>query len=733
MTSERSRPPADPAESLTEQAGQSALAEAVQLGLDIQGVQRQLSSLTELLRALRSRQGSFEAGAVGEQRVVRVLVDMVDTGWTVLPDRRWPGTRKANIDILLVGPGGVFVIDVKNWRRPRIEHGRLWRDQQPADDAVAKVLDQADAVRDVLVEVGLAPAEIVPLLVLTGRRTTRARLGTLQVVSESDLCMDLLRRGVRLTSHQVELVVAALDAACPPAATTVAAPEVVPRPRRAADDALTSGSTPTLEQVWAGLVEAAAAEPIEAWMTWLHPSQSRLVTRSWSGPARIRGAAGTGKTVVALHRARHLAEQGRRVVFCSYVRTLGPVFAGLFSRLAPELTGRVDFVSVHQIAIRLLYEAGLRVTIDRKGLDDCWHRAWATCHRDGLLDALAHPPRYWREEIDSVIKGRGVTDPATYATLQRVGRRTPLQPVHRQAVWRLYEEYERRRTERGLDDWADVLARALDAVHRGLIEPRWDAVIVDEVQDLTCRALRLLHALVGDRPDGLLMVGDGQQAVYPGGFTLAEAGISVAGRSVVLNRNYRNGSDILRQALEVLGDDTADNIDPDSDDLGGSVVPTRVGGRVVRAQATDPGAQQQALAAHLRDLLSHGARYGDIALLVASNAAARQWQRILERADVPTIALIAYDGRRVDAVKVGTFERGKGLDFAHVLVPDHDRTPGPRTPHESADAYAERARHERRRQYVAITRARDSLWLGTSGSEEAGRDPGRLVERVHDK
>jgi len=92
----------------------------------------------------------FRAGAAGEQHVVQVLLDMIDTRWTLLPDRRWPGTRRANIDVLLAGPGGIFVIDVKRWKDVRIETGALWRGDDRADDAVDNLAAQASVVQDVL-------------------------------------------------------------------------------------------------------------------------------------------------------------------------------------------------------------------------------------------------------------------------------------------------------------------------------------------------------------------------------------------------------------------------------------------------------------------------------------------------------------------------------------------------------------------------------------------------------
>jgi superfamily I DNA/RNA helicase len=258
------------------------------------------------------------------------------------------------------------------------------------------------------------------------------------------------------------------------------------------------------------------------------------------------------------------------------------------------------------------------------------------------------------------------------------------------------------------------MLHALHLLESGTVTSPWNAVIVDEVQDLSCTGLRLLHQLVGDTADGLLMVGDGQQAIYPGGFTLTEAGVRVIGRSTVLDQNYRNGAKILQHALAAVGADPFDDLDTAPVDGDRTVRAARAGGVVIRAEASDATSQRHALLSHLQDLRAQRARYGDVAVLVASNQAARRWRDALRAASIPVMLLTNYDGTREDAVKVGTFERSKALEFAHVLIPDSDTVPGPRRPRESAQAYAERCEHERRRLFVGHTRARDSLWLGTT-------------------
>jgi hypothetical protein len=716
----------------------SALGQAFLVGLEIDGVERQLQHLTDLLKQLRRSQRAWHAGARGEQDVVRVLVGMDDAGWHVLPDRRWPGTRRANIDVLVVGPGGVFVVDVKNWRDVTVERGRLWHGDAEADDDLRKLLDQTAAVEQVLVEAGLPPTEVVALLVLAGRRNARAQLDRVTLTGEKDLTLDLLRRGARLAPELVERVLDCLDRGCPPMPRTATSAAPIRRTARSAeprhartarreplagdqqprDERRHHGERPeqdallSREELWRELVDAAAREPIESWMTWLHPTQARLISRRTSGPARIRGAAGTGKTVVALHRAKYLAARGDRVLFTSLVRTLVPINRALLARMAPEHVGHIEFVTVHALAARCLRERGLGGRHRQASADTCFWRAWATVGRGSVLAELGVVPEYWRDEISTVIKGRGLTSFDQYAELARVGRSTPLQAAHRRAVWELYEGYERLRLEREILDRDDVLLLARDLV-RQQSDTGLDAVIVDEVQDLTCVGLQFLHAFVGDKPDGLLIVGDGQQSVYPGGFTLSEAGVSVVGRSTVLPSNYRNREAILRYAQRVVADDTFDDLDALPEGGGRAVRAERPGGDIHEVRVPDPAAQESALCAHLTDThASRNVRYGDTAVLVPTNAEADRWQRVLARNHIPTISLRDYDGTTHEAVKVGTYHRAKGIDFAHVCIPDRNHFPRRRQAYESADAHRERTHLERRQLYVALTRARDSLWIG---------------------
>lgn len=671
-----------------------------------------------LLAAEHERLQGFQAAGRTERRIAGLLEPMHVWGWRLLPDRRWPGTRHANVDMVHVGPGGALMIDVKSWAEPRIEGGTLFRGDVDATDDIDKLLRVTDLAEQAVAGLGLVPLEVTPVIVLAGRRRLATRLGRVHVVGEPDLLSWVMRRGQRLTDEQVTLVAGTLATTFPaheepgPVVVGIARPEpVIPR---VVPPPVESGTLFDPADLELAILEAALAEPIESWMTFLHPDQARLVKRSWNGPARVRGPAGTGKTVVGLHRAAYLAAtRPGRILYTSYVRTLPKVLAQLFARLAPTSTHRVEFSGIHAWACALLRERRVPFTLDRARAASMFNRAWARQRRGSPLAALDVSVDYWRDEIDWVIKGRGLTDFDQYADLVRVGRRTPLQPEHRAAVWDLYTEYDGLMRAAGLHDFNDVLLMALAEVLREPPQPAYTAVVVDEVQDLTCVGVRLLHALVGDRPDGLLLIGDGQQAVYPGGFTLVEAGIAVTGRGTVLRTNYRNAAEILDAAAEVVADDAFDDLDGSPVDGHRDVEVARRGGQTIVVEAADVTSHDIALVTRLRQSVDElGVRYGDMAVLAPSNALATRYAVLLASYGIPAVTLDSYDGTTSTAVKVGTFQRAKGLEFAYVFLPQLRHARREQQAGESDSAYREGLELERRQLYVGMTRARDGLWLG---------------------
>ena len=636
------------------------------------------------------------------------LEGLASRGWHVLADRRWPGTRSGNVDLVAAGPGGVLVVDVKAWAEPRIEDGRLYRGDEDCTGEVESLLALTATIEESVAAVGLPAVQVVPVIVLAGRHRVAHRLGRVQVLGETDVVEYALRRGARLTDAQVADVAAVLerdlppyDTAVPPASPVVAQPVL---PREPAQELLFD----TDALVEADLAAALAA-PLDVWMTWLHPDQARLVRRVWNGPARVVGPAGTGKTVVGLHRAAYLAAtRPGRLLFVTYVKTLPQVLEGYYERLAPDSVERVEFTGLHAWALRLLRDRGVHCELDGRGADSAFDLAWQRVGETGPLARLAVGPRYWRDEIAWVIKGRGLTEYTSYSGLERVGRRTALRSDHRAAMWDLYETYERLLREAGIHDFNDVLAMALDEVRRAPLDPPYAAVLVDEVQDLTCVGVRLLHAVAGDRPDALLLIGDGTQAVYPGGFTLAEAGVGVVGRSVLLRTNYRNPREIVAAAARVGAAPAFD--DPDGT---ATALVQRTGGTVRTVTEPTEQAHDARLLHALRAALCRpGVAPGEVAILVRSRVDVRTYLTLLAGAGIAAADLLTFTGREDGTVRVGTIKRAKGLEFKYVFLPRLTDGDPPREAGENDAAYRERCELARRETHVGMTRARDGLWLG---------------------
>ncbi|MFI9270970.1 UvrD-helicase domain-containing protein [Kitasatospora sp. NPDC052896] len=666
-----------------------------------------------------------------ESHLAAQLLLLAQRGWRLLMDRGWPVGRARDAGVLLIGPGGVFVVGLAGGDGADLTGaGGSSGGDSATDGRVAALLAAVRGVERGVESLGLSPVAVQPVLAVAGERVGGS-VGRVRLLGGRELAAALAAERRRVVQPMVRAIADHLLGVLPGyESVVVAAPAARPT------DAPITGPDGLFDVTALRDAELAAAlrAPVERWMTFLHPDQVALVRRNWSGPARISGPAGTGKTVVGLHRAAYLARRTTgRILYVTYANNLPRVQGTFLRAMAPATSDRVEFHSVHAWAQEFLHERGVPVRLNGDKAEDAFSRAWLSTGRATCLSEIDPAPRYWHEEIDHVIKGRGLTSFEKYATLNRRGRLATLRRSHREAVWALYQEYQRLLAEREIHDFNDVLALALAEAAREADRPRYAAVIADEVQDLTLVGVRLLHALVGDAANGLLLIGDGQQAVYPGGFRLGDAGVDVRGdRGQVLRVNYRNAREILEAALSVVADDAFDDLDGTRTLGTRDVELTYHDGRVIRVGTATLAEHDQAL---LDSLHRHAdavagepsaggepgstAVWGDMAVLCPTRRGIAHYQRLLTRAGIPVCLLDHYDGHPVDAVKIGSYRRAKGLEFKHVWLPEHDSslksagTAG-RTGAGGTDDEVgrERAALARSQLFVAMTRARDTLWLG---------------------
>lgn len=676
------------------------------------------SALDEAQRLLRhakvveERASNYLVAAESERTLAQYLRELKQFGWRILEDREWPGSSRANIDFLAVGPPGVVVIDAKQWAEITVVDGTLYRGDADVSDEIDRQDNLLDRLGDALADHGLVPSALLAVFAFTNHSMKAQPLGPVTLIGATELIRWLLAQPPRVPAEKLHEIADDLELSCPPKPPQ--SPQLVakvPNKHRRAKDVTLDEPLIDLRDIHGALNEAVLAKPIEDWMTFIHPDQNRLVRAQWNGPYRIRGPAGTGKTVVGLHRAVYLAQRSeRRVLFTSYVKTLPRVQAALARRISPAAADNIEFASTHQLAYRVLEMNGVGIDINLDRTRALFNQAWADTGAAAHLSRIESRPEYWLEEIDYVIKGRGILDFDDYRELDRVGRKTVFPREAREHMWNLYVRYCELMRDAGVCDFNDLLLNALDLFENERALASYAAVVVDEVQDLTLTALKFLKALAHN--EQLLLIGDGQQSVYPGGFNLSEAGINISGRSSVLKVNYRNTVEILERAAREVANDRFGDLEGQLEYGGRDVQIERHGNPPLTFLAASQTHLEGALVEQIIKTRDFGVPLGDMAVLVAYVKEAQRYQRVLRAAGVPTVELTDYDGVTQDRVKIGTFKRGKGLDFKYVLMPGlHNSLPAQR-PQETDSAYAERMERFRRELFVGMTRARDGLWLG---------------------
>jgi hypothetical protein len=457
-------------------------------------------------------------------------------------------------------------------------------------------------------------------------------------------------------------------------------------------------------------------KPFTAWRIFLHPSQHKVAYRaSYSGPAQVTGGPGTGKTVVALHRVRHLLtflRDGERILLTTYTNAL---VAALRSGLAAlvedeELRDRVDITTVDALASRVVSTSRRPL---RGGEEETrWEQAARATGFTGTAQFLA-------QEYKHVVLAQNLRSPEEYEVADRRGRGSRLPAADRPLVWNTVQDFSDRLAADGLRTYLGTCAEAADLLEaKG---PLYRHIVVDEAQDLHPAQWRLLRAAVPSRPDDLFIAGDPHQRIYDSKVSLKALGIKVAGRSTKMRKNYRSTHEILSWSTALLvGRPIAQLEDEDRNEtLLGYRSALHGSGPAVYAAASEE-AELDALVAQIRTWTAAGVSPGEIGVSARFNKNCDKAIERLTAAGIPAARLRSDASDDAPTVRVGTMHSFKGLEFRCVAVIGvHDAAlpyPGAVTPadvdrlqHE-ADLMAERCLL-----FVACTRARDGLYVSWPG------------------
>lgn len=458
--------------------------------------------------------------------------------------------------------------------------------------------------------------------------------------------------------------------------------------------------------------------PLEKWRIFLHPSQEKLVSKEFKGPCRVLGGAGTGKTVVAMHRAKHLANnvftaKNDRILFTTYTANLAKNVEEMLSTLCPECVDRIEAIHLHSWAARFMKSHGAGFDIaDGEDLDDCWEQAWAE------VEETNFDLRFLKQEWEQVIQANGIESLTDYLKVPRTGRGRTLTRPQRGQVWKVFERYRQVLAQRGKQEWL----QAIRATRRLLEEKKpslsYRAVVVDEAQDFHAEEWKLIRAIAPPAPNDLFLVGDAHQRIYGRKVALSRCGIQIQGRSSKLQINYRTTEQIRAWAMAMLNGVEVDDLDGETDSSKG-YKSLLSGSKPEHHHFSTSQKEQTFLSEKLKDLLKDR-NAEEICIVTRSTKTLKDdYQKLLQSIGIDYTVLDKSKNAAGGGVRLATMHRVKGLEFpVMILAGMNSKTMPLRVASLEGDptTLAEHEDRERSLLFVAATRARDVLMVTSWGT-----------------
>jgi hypothetical protein len=430
---------------------------------------------------------------------------------------------------------------------------------------------------------------------------------------------------------------------------------------------------------------------LDKWRVFLHPNQQAIVRANFRGPARVLGGAGTGKTVVAMHRARYLARErflGEPILFTTYNRNLASNIAGLLDGLCGPERAQIEVDHIHGWAAAYARKQwGKFEIVNAEQARQCWSAAVGAGKA-----ALGWTQDDYETEWRDVVQFHGVTGRDEYLKVSRAGCSKPLTRAERARIWDGLAAFRAELDRRGLLDWPDLIRKVRQHLEQSGASP-YRAVIVDEAQDIDAEQWRLIRVLAPRADNSLFLTGDAHQRIYGKPIALGQFGIDIRGRSRRLKINYRTTEQVLRWAVGLLTGVEIDDLDGGTDNTVG-YRSLYTGPEPDVRQVHSEAEEASFLVERVRELLA-GTPAEEIAVVSKLRKRVYAASEALGDAGIENTVL---DGDSPGSgVRVATMHRVKGLDFSHVIM----YLPG--------SAAKSRDPRDKSLLYVAATRCRKTL------------------------
>ena len=450
--------------------------------------------------------------------------------------------------------------------------------------------------------------------------------------------------------------------------------------------------------------------PWEKWTIFLHPEQRRIVAGDYNGPARVSGSAGTGKTVVALHRALYLAKDNpdTRVLLATFSETLANALNTKLIRLLykqPRLAEQIEVYAMNAIGERLY-----RLNIAKPRLASQEIIRDLLAKAAGKNSKASFSPYFLITEWAQVVDAWQLDSWEAYRDVARLGRKTRLPESSRVILWSIFEKVRAVLAEQGLITYPALFGELASRYNAGQPSP-FNFIVVDESQDISIAQLRFLAALSGNRPNSLFFAGDLGQRIFQQPFSWKLLGVDIRGRSKTLRINYRTSHQIRMQADKLLDPQLSD-VDGIIEERGGTI--SVFNGPVPTINTFDtPKAEIEAVRQWLKDRINAGLEPAEIGIFVRSAAELPRARAAVEKAGLAYKVLDEKITTTVGSLSLCTMHLAKGLEFRAVavmacddeVIPSQERIDKVTDISDLEEVY----NTERHLLYVACTRARDHL------------------------
>lgn len=462
------------------------------------------------------------------------------------------------------------------------------------------------------------------------------------------------------------------------------------------------------------------AEPLEKWRVFLHPTQRKIVNKKYSGAARVLGGAGTGKTVVAMHRAKHLASglrEKERILFTTYTANLASDIKDNLRKICTlDELRKIDVINLDAWVAQFLREHGYSAEIV---YDDTVTKIWE--------DAVAandfsgeFPVSFYEEEYNRIVVAQEAFSLEKYIKASRTGRGTRLDRRKRMQIWKVFEAYQNMMKEQKVRDINTAMYECRLLLSKSSSETRYKHVIVDEGQDLSMNGFRLLRAIAGEEHENdLFIVGDAHQRIYKNKAALSKCGINVRGRSSILRINYRTTEEIRKAAFALLNGISFDDLD-DSFDTGDRCQSLTHGKAPQVLRLSNANEEFDTVLKEIKSLIDSGVSAKNICVVARTHKLLDDYisQFTANGLRCYEIRGNKADDRALDGIRVATMHRVKGLEFQYIFVVAVNKRIVPLASaidHTDSVSEQETMTAEKCLLYVALTRAQKGAYVSGYG------------------